>query len=56
MNAICKKCDNLIWWHAYRGTKLKNLRCICGGELRKNTEEEWRRYTERKKVIRNWVN
>ena len=35
-NAICKKCNNLVSWSAYRGSRLRDLKCNkCGGELKK---------------------
>ena len=33
--AICTKCGKTVTWHARRGTRLSDLRCECGSELRR---------------------
>lgn len=34
MRAICKTCGRTVYWRATRGSRLKDHRCECGGELR----------------------
>lgn len=38
--AICKSCGKRKHWRNQRGTRLKDIRCECGGELRRRTTEE----------------
>ena len=33
MTAQCVECATLYTWHAYRGSKLADLRCKCGSPL-----------------------
>ena len=30
----CKKCNKEVYYHNYRGAKISELRCECGGELK----------------------
>jgi hypothetical protein len=38
--AVCCNCGKRVPWRNQRGVRLKDLRCQCGGPLRKKTHAE----------------
>jgi len=45
--ALCKECGHEQWWSNKRGVRLANIPCeACGGELRRPTKEERRKWSK----------
>ena len=62
--AICRTCGKEVTWRNQRGTRLRDLRCYCGGTIRQRTPEEiqaatessWRAFQEQEQRKEGGVN